>query len=132
MFGQVGERIMKIPKIVIPILVVGSLFGGYALRAAFTQPTTSVIVGNTTGAKLECVVDGVKCKGTANFFTSLFENVAGINGIETYASDHRVIFTYEPSLITPDQIRTIIDAPVPLQDGRIIQIFTCLSMDEIP
>ncbi len=132
MFVQVGGDSMKIPKIIIPILVVVSLFGGYALRAAFTQPTTSVMVGDTTGAKLECIVDGVKCKGTANFFTSLFENVAGIIGIETYASDHRVIFTYDPSIITPESIRKIIDAPVPLQDGRIIQIFTCLSMEETP
>ncbi|MEW6411267.1 MAG: hypothetical protein AB1483_02205 [Candidatus Zixiibacteriota bacterium] len=123
---------MKIPKIVVPILVVISLFGGYALKAAFTQPTTSTMPTNSGGSKLECIVDGVKCKGTASFFVSLFENVAGINGIETYATDHRVIFSYDPSVITPDEIRTIMEAPVPLQDGRVIRIFTCLSMDEMP
>lgn len=122
---------MKIPKIVVPILVVVSLFGGYALKAAFTQPTTSTMSVSSGGSKLECIVDGVKCKGTATFFVSLFENVGGVNGIETYASDHRVIFSYDPSVVTPDEIRTIIEAPVPLQDGRIIQIFTCISMEAI-
>lgn len=121
---------MKVSKYIIPLLVVIALFGGYALRAAFTQPTTNVTVGTTEGAKLECIVDGVKCKGTANFFTMLYKDVPGIKGIETFATERRAVFTYDPAVITPDEIKAIMEAPVPFRDGSRVQVFTCLSMEE--
>jgi hypothetical protein len=119
---------MNVPKYVVPVLVIATLFGGYFLRTAFTQPTTNVTVGTGEGNKLECVVDGVKCKGTAEFFTSLYRDIEGINSIETYAADHRVVFTYDPAIITPEQIRTIMEAPIPLEDGSSVQAFKCVSM----
>lgn len=122
---------MKIPKYIVPLLVVGALFGGYGLRAAFTQPTTNVMMGSSEGKKLECIVDGVKCKGTAAFFTKLYENVPGVNAIETFATEQRAIFTYDPDLVTPEQIKAIMEAPVPLSDGSMVQVFVCLSMREM-
>jgi hypothetical protein len=119
---------MTVPKLAIPVLVVALLFSGFVLRNAFTQPTSAVTMGDGGGAKLECIVDGVKCKGTAAFFTSLYKDVAGIEKIETYAADQRVVFTYDPERIGPDQIRAIMEAPVPLNDGTQAQVFTCLSM----
>ncbi|UCG61651.1 MAG: hypothetical protein JSV52_15290 [Candidatus Zixiibacteriota bacterium] len=121
---------MKIPKYIIPILVVVALFGGYGLRTAFTQPTTNVSLGDEGGAKLDCIVDGVRCKGTANFFTMLYKDVPGISGIETFATERRAIFTYDPTVISPDQIRAIMEAPIPMRDGSMVQVFTCLSMEE--
>jgi len=121
---------MRVSKYIIPVLVVAALFGGYGLRSAFTQPTTAVTAGDGEGSKLECIVDGVRCKGTAAFFTQLYEDVAGINGIETFATERRVIFTYDPSIIAPEQIKAVMEAPVPLRDGSMVQVFTCLSMEE--
>jgi len=119
---------MRIPKFIVPLLVIATLLGGYFLRTAFTQPTTNVIVGVGEGRKLDCVVDGVRCKGTAEFFTSLYKDVDGIAGIETFASEHRVIFSYNPDVISPEQIRTIMEAPIPLDDGTSVQAFKCVSM----
>lgn len=121
---------MKVSKYIIPLLVVVALFGGYALRAAFTQPTTNVTAGTTEGSKLDCIVDGVKCKGTANFFTMLYKDVPGINGIETFATERRAVFTYDPAVITPDEIKAIMEAPIPMRDGSMVKVFTCLSMEE--
>ncbi|UCC45635.1 MAG: cation transporter [Candidatus Zixiibacteriota bacterium] len=121
---------MKIPKLIIPLLVIAALIGGYSLRAAFTQPTTNVTLGSSQGKQLECIVSGVKCKGTARYFTSLYEGVDGIGGIETFAADHRAIFTYDPSVITPEDIRRIMEAPIPLGEGDTAQVFECLSMKE--
>ena len=88
---------MKISVWMIPILVVGSLYGGYLLRTAVTFPTTTTVgSAETGGSKLECVVSGVKCKGTAAFFTSLYDGVAGIQAIETYATEHKAVITYDP------------------------------------
>ena len=121
---------MNIPKYIIPVLVILTLFGGFYLRTAFTQPTTTATFGEGEGTKLECVVEGVKCKGTARFFTMLYEDVPGISGIETYASDRQVVFTYDTSVITPDSIRAIMEAPVLLNDGSSVQVFRCLSMEQ--
>jgi copper chaperone CopZ len=116
------------PKTIIPLLVIASLAGGYFLRHAFTHPTTSVAFNASGASILTCEVEGLKCKGTAAFFTSLFENVPGINSIETFASEHRAVFTYDPASITPEKIQEIIEQPVPLRDGSEVQVFRCLSM----
>jgi len=120
---------MRLSKFIIPALVLATLLGGYFLRTAFTQPTTNVIAGTGGGTNLECVVDGVRCKGTAEFFTSLYKDTPGINRIETFAADHRVVFSYDPAIISPERIRTIMEAPILLEDGTSVQAFKCLSME---
>ncbi|MDH4156071.1 MAG: hypothetical protein OEW00_02195 [candidate division Zixibacteria bacterium] len=122
---------MNIPKYTIPLLVILSLVGGFLLRNAFTQPSTSVnFHDQREGARLECIVEGVKCKGTAYFFTTLYDGVPGIIGIETFATEHKAVFTYDPELISPAEIRSIMEAPIPMRDGTGQQVFRCLSMSE--
>lgn len=120
---------MRIPHTLIPALVVVALGGGYLLRNAFTQPTTNIAYNTAAGAKVTFIVDGVKCKGTAAFFSSLYDSVQGIIGIETFATEHKAIFTYNPSVITPDSIRTIMEAELPFNDGTSGQVFKCLSVE---
>ena len=119
---------MKVPKYFIPVITIVMLFAGYYLRFAFTQPTTSVVFGEPGEAKLVCIVDGVKCKGTANFFTNMFKEVEGISSIETIATEHRATFTYDPRRIDRKQIREIIEQPIKLRDGSSRQFFTCVEM----
>ena len=119
---------MKIPKIVIPVLVVIALFGGYFFRAVFTQPTTSVAYQNIMGVKLICKVEGLKCRGTANFFSRLYNNVPGIIAIETFATEHKAVFTYDPDVISSADIRQIMEKRIILRDGSSRQVFKCLSM----
>lgn len=120
---------MPIPKLVIPTAVIIALFGGYFLRTAFTQPTTMTSFEQTPGEKATFIVDGVKCKGTAAFFTSLYDSIPGIIGIETFASEHKAVFTFDPDRITRDSIRAIMEAPIPFDDGTTEQIFRCLSVE---
>lgn len=120
---------MKITPLLLPILVILALFGGYGLRAAFTQPTTTSVTGDVSGAKLTAIVDGLKCKGTANYFVSLYDSTAGIKAIETFASDHKAIFTYDPDAITPDSIKSIMEQVIKFEDGTEAQIYECLSME---
>ncbi|UCD16538.1 MAG: hypothetical protein JSV44_08710 [Candidatus Zixiibacteriota bacterium] len=120
---------MTIPKYIIPMLVIIALFGGFFLRSAFTQPSTEVSFGSGEGKRLVCIVEGVRCKGTAAFFTSLYDGVSGITGITTFASEHKAVIMYDPGLITRDSIRAIMEAPIPLRDGTSQQIFRCISME---
>jgi hypothetical protein len=120
---------MKIPRIIIPVLVIVALFGGYALRKAFTQPTTDIAFSRAGDHTLSCTVDGLKCKGTANFFTKLYEQTPGVASITTYATEHRAVFKYDPAVITPDSIRAIMEAPIPMRDGTARQVFACQTMN---
>jgi hypothetical protein len=120
---------MKIPRYLPPLLVLVALFGGYAMRTAFTQPTTQVAFSGQAQKSLTCTVQGLKCKGTAMFFTNLYSETPGIASIETYATEHRAIFKYDPAVINADSIRRIMEAPIPLRDGTTRQIFVCLSSD---
>ena len=119
---------MSLPKYIIPLLVIAALFGGYFLRSAFTQPTTAVEFTQSEGARIVCAVEGLKCKGTANFFTKLYENTPGIASIETYGSEHKAIFVYDPSVISQDEIRAVMEQSIRLRDGTYRQVFKCLSM----
>jgi len=120
---------MKIPKFVIPLLAIGMLFGGYYLRHAFTKPTTSVTFESSGSQRMVCTVEGVKCKGTANFFTRLYSDVQGISSIETVATEHRAVFTYDPKVISKEDIREIMERQILLGDGSMRQVFKCLSME---
>ncbi len=120
---------MRIPKLVIPILVIISLLGGYSLRTAFTQPTTTVAFDNLSGTTSTFIVDGLKCKGTAAFFSSLYDSIPGINGIETFATEHKAVIGYNPDIITRDSIRTIMEQEILFDDGTRAQVFKCLSME---
>ena len=123
---------MNIPKYIIPLLVIAALVGGYFLRLAFTQPSTYKAFNTTiTANQLDLTVQGVKCKGTADFFTSLFDSTNGIGTIETFAADHRALITYDPDIITSEQIKAIIEAPIDIGNGETVVIFECLSMKEM-
>ncbi|MBU0509361.1 heavy-metal-associated domain-containing protein [bacterium] len=119
---------MRIPKLIIPVLVVVALLAGYFLRMAFTMPTTNVSFAATGGKTAVFVVDGLKCKGTAGFFTRLYQNRPGIAAIETFATEHKAVFTYDPAITSPDSIRAIMEAPIRLRDGSERQVFRCVSM----
>jgi hypothetical protein len=120
---------MKIPSIILPVLVVAALFSGYLFRTTFTQPTTNISLGGNGRKTVTCTVDGLKCKGTATFFTRLYSETPGIASIETFATEHRAVFSYDPAVITPNSIRRIMEAPIPLRDGTSRQIFVCQSMN---
>ena len=121
---------MRINKFVIPILVVMALFGGYFLRSAFTQPTTNVAYEIKDGAKAAFIVDGLKCKGTAAFFTSLYDSIPGIIGIETFATEHKAVIAYVPDKIGIDSIKTIMEQKITFDDGTSEQVFVCRQIDK--
>ncbi len=120
---------MKLPSFILPVLVAVAILSGYFLRNAFTQPTTNAVYNAAGDEIVTCIVQGVKCKGTANFFTTLYDDAPGIAGIETFATEHRVIFKYDPKLISRERIKEIMETPIPLRDGTVRQVFTCELME---
>jgi hypothetical protein len=119
---------MRLPRIIIPVLVALALVGGYSLRTAFTQPTLTKVFANSPGEKATFVVDGIRCWGTARLFTSLYEDTPGVVSIQAYASERKAVFTFNPGVISRDQIRAIMEAPIPFTDGTTSQVFKCISL----
>jgi|GEM_PF-557766 len=124
---------MKIPRLLIPVLAIGLMIGGYSLRLAFTNPTTNIEFSAEANkgkvATLEATVAGVKCKGTAGFFTRLYENEIGIISITTYAAEHKAVIEFDPELTSPEQIKAVMEQEITFRDGSKAQVFTCQEMN---
>jgi len=121
---------MRIPKIVIPILVITLFAGGYIFQSVFFFPTTEVTYASQGDSRVEFVVDGLKCRGTASFFTEMFNDVPGIASITTYAANHRAIFTFNSAEINPDRIKVIFEKEFRLEDGSFSSLFQELERKE--
>ena len=119
---------MRLPRIIIPVLVALALAGGISLRIAFTQPTLTKVFADEPGETATFIVDGIRCWGTASFLTSLYEETPGVFAIQAYASERKAVFTFDPVVITRDRIQTIMEAPIPFDDGTTGQVFKCVSV----
>jgi hypothetical protein len=120
---------MKISKYIIPLLVILTIIGGFNLRHLFALPTTSQIFAEGDGETITCKVSGVKCRGTAGFFTSLYEETDGILSITTFAADNQAIIKYDPDKISQDSIVVIMEQLIPFNDGTEMQVFECLEIE---
>jgi hypothetical protein len=119
---------MAVSKYLLPALVVAALFGGYLLRAPMTQPTTETQFTAAGSETAECIVEGLKCKGTAEFFTRMFQRTPGIGSIRTYAAEHKAVIAYDPAVMDTAGLRAAMEAPVLLDDGSLRPVFRCLEM----
>jgi hypothetical protein len=119
---------MRLPRVTIPLLVALTLAGGFSLRLAFTQPTLTKVFANQAGDTAVFIVDGLRCRGTAHFLTSLYEETPGVFSIQAYASERKAVFTFDSRVISRDRIRAMMEAPIPFNDGTTGQVFTCISI----
>lgn len=120
---------MKVSPYLLPVFVIVALIGGYGLRTAFTQPSTRTGDVDLSGTTCTAIVTGLKCKGTATFFTSLYEGINGISSIETFATEHKAVFTYDTDVISRDSIRVVMEQIVTFDDGTSYQFFECQSIE---
>ena len=120
---------MPLPRFIVPVFVALALLAGYGLRTGFTQPTLTQTFSDKPGAKATFTVNGVRCRGTAGLFASLYEDVPGVHTIVAYASERKAVFTFDAAVISRDQIRTIMEAPIQWQDGTSNQVFQCVSVE---
>lgn len=121
---------MKIPKIVIPALVILFILGGYLIQPLFFFPTTESAFAAKGDSTVEFTVEGLRCRGTAAFFTSLFDDVPGIESITTYAANNKAIFRYNSELISPHRIKSIFEREFRMRDGSFSKAFKEISRSE--
>jgi len=127
---------MKLPAAFIPAAVLVFALLCVPLREAFVYPAASVTLGDSGSVDgssvrtVEMIVQGVKCKGTAEFFVKRYEGQDGILDLEAYAADHKVVVTYDASAIDADGIRAIGEAPVRLKNGELRTFFVVQELKE--
>ena len=124
---------MRLPNIIVPASVLVAAGTAYPLKEAFNVPSTQVTnaASSSTASKtVEMIVEGVKCRGTANFFSSRIRGLPGILDITTYAADHRVVISFDPAKTDTNAIRAASEAPVRGRDGQMNSFFRVTSLEE--
>ena len=117
---------MKIPVGWLAPVVLVSFFGVILTANLWELPTQQHRFGETASEtqEIQMIVDGLRCRGTSNFFLNKLSDVNGLISVNTYVQEHRAVIVFDPAQISTDDIRQIIEAPVRLRNGRIVQPFT--------
>jgi hypothetical protein len=117
---------MKIPLGWLAPLVLVSFIGIVLAANLWELPTQQHQFGETSAKtqEIRMIVDGLRCRGTSNFFLSKLSDVEGLISVNTYVQEHRAVIVFDPSRISVEEIRGMIEAPVRLRTGRIVRPFT--------
>lgn len=122
---------MKIPSgILAPLVVIifsVVIFSGSSYELPSTQKSFSEATSPTKTVKMD--VEGLRCRGTANFFNGKLQGVAGIISVSTFVQDRSAKIEYDPAVTAPEKIKAIIEKPVKLKSGKVVQPFTVTKID---
>ena len=106
--------------------VVGVVFLGVILMgSAWELPSMQKQFGKSAEREksVEMIVNGLRCRGTSNFFMKVVGEIPGVVSVSTYVQEHRASIKYDPSQINPDEIAEIINEPVNMRNGRTAKPF---------
>ena len=123
---------MKIPTGWLAPLVLASFFGVILTSTLWELPTQQHQFGDSAAntRNIEMIVNGLRCRGTSNFFSKKLSVVDGLISVNTYVQEHRAVIVFDPSKISTKEIQQTIEAPVRLRDGRIVQPFAVREVRE--
>ncbi len=122
---------MKIPSVALAPIVALFFAGAIMIANTWQLPSTEHIFTIPSGktVKLEMIVEGVKCRGTANFFSELMSRTKGVSSVTTFVQEHRVIIEYDQTMISEEEIIATIDNPALLPDGGKVDAFFVLEVN---
>lgn len=105
---------MKIPKAAVPVLVVLFALAGLGSARFFAVPTLTrdfAARGGNPNRTATFLVEGVKCRDTAE---KAFEHLDGLKGLwraEAFASRNEIRVTFDPAATSPQAIREALEGP---------------------
>lgn len=120
----------------VPLSLFSPVVGGLFLLAIFVGrswelPSQSHTFGDggSESRKVEMVVDGLHCRGTANYLTDKIGDMPGLLSLTTFVQKHLAQIEYDPAVTSVEEIRREIERAVELDDGRIVQPFEVLEVN---
>ena len=123
---------MRIRPALLAPMVVAAFFAVVLAGRAWELPTMTHEFSDSgvEGKKVEMIVEGLRCRGTSNFFVQRLQEVPGLLAVGTYVQEHRAEITYDPDSITVEQIREIIEEPIFTRDGNFAFPFSVKEVVE--
>lgn len=104
----------RFTKGVIPLIVALMMGLGFFFAFNFPLPTmTKYFPTYNSGAKLsraDIIVNGLRCRGTANTLGWILEQDRGIAGIEAYVSEAKARIFYDSAKTDPQKISVLINS----------------------
>jgi hypothetical protein len=122
---------MRLPPVVLPPLVIILFFAAVVVGQRWELPTMQHQFSSSSRSEhVTMIVDGLRCRGTSDFFVKRLQPVPGLLSVGTYVQEHRAEITYDPGSISIERIREIIEEPLRLQDGRMVRPFQVQDVRE--
>jgi hypothetical protein len=122
---------MKIKPVLLPPIVVIFFFAAIVAGRSWELPTMQHQFSSSSQSKqVTMIVDGLRCRGTSDFFVKRLQPVPGLLSVGTFVQEHRAEIAYDPGTITVQRIREIIEEPIRLEDGRMVQPFKVQDVRE--
>jgi len=109
---------MKLPKGIVPLLIVLLTVAGLGLARLFAIPSVTLefpVPGDYHSSSIQTtvfLVEGLECVKSANSAGSTLTEIPGIRRFVAYASRNRAEITFDASLTDPKEIRAAIEGPV--------------------
>lgn len=105
-------------KYIPAILAVLITIGAFLIGRSFELPTINESWGYEDGMKSETiVVEGlrsVKCYGSSMAFKAKLERIEGVHGVKTYVGSHKVAISFNPDVISAEEVQEEIYVPTTL------------------
>jgi copper chaperone CopZ len=121
---------MRIPSYLLAPLVLVVFFGTILIGRTWELPTMGQKFADSSGEPktVQVIVEGLRCRGTSNFFMKKVEKTPGLLSVSTFVQEHRAEIRFDPSQIDTRKIRQVIEEPVRLQDGRLVKPFKVVEI----
>lgn len=114
----------------IPVLIIALTLVAFATTNTYRVPTVQIPFTDDRPeevAVVEFVVDGLKCRGTSVAFARMIGQLPGLVSLTTYARTRTAVVEYDPTAVTPDDIRAAFEAPVEGRE-REVRFFRAISV----
>ena len=99
--------------IVVPVLVAVMMLTGFVFAFQVKLPTlkqTFPLYETKSGfAQVDMIVQGLRCRGMSGTLAFILENEPGIAYLETYVSEFRARFLFDPAQTNPQKIKEAIE-----------------------
>ncbi|MGQ9603475.1 MAG: hypothetical protein ACUVUU_04630 [bacterium] len=110
-------RLWIVPSVLALMAISGVRGAKHISVPTLTYTNDQVHVGKI--AKVDLIVEGVRCYGTANLLRQHLATHPGIVSLVAYGSKQRIVIEFDPSLTDANAISEAIESPVVTKRGPI-------------